>query len=739
MPLEVLAEITASVTSSEPPRTIDAYMEDLSPARTLDTDLSTLYRDAFDSLETQHGYRVKLNGVNVVPWIVGAVEHRRDGYTGKEELRFTITGYRWSIWQTELTSTMLAPVVLEVQHGRNAAEMVADDPVFFRITQADQRGDDEHHVLVDVVCLDELTARARTAEFCFAVPPLAGRSVGSILNQGFAGIPIPSDIPDGRIFTGRIQETGTEFLSRTRELMKTQGWYPRTPGGVVKVGTMEPRPADEQPDWKLDPRRWGWRQPLDAGAPSEVPFRYVLRGETSVEVTDGGVEVIREILDERGLFAPEYIEQVQVGGIDNPSTVPFPVDPPTATDRLISRIDRTREIRQGRPEKETVKEFGWDWTERALAVYQPSGNKLDYYGGAYVDADGNGRTTPVQRFKLIRTTTTRWTYGASGEETKRVVSVTEDVKRDKPTLAPNNPDSVVAVAYLYGDGRSYADQEVLQDRLSEEITYRTSYGASGRKVSETAVRFAYYLRSARSSGAPGSTTPSVLLNGDGNGQVQGTAFFQKTDDSQTTYFNTDSGQRVGEVTDYFGWRVRPNQQGIYEVDGVKTDDAAELYGKLSQKRETTRNRRITKTQTEVTTWNPGELPKTLTVLAPLPISPGVPSTWTTTQTQPLERYDEDSAILARYGANVRVIQSDFADSPEVLEQLLEQAQRRDRSIQATVQRRLSPIDVGDTVDIFDPSAGMRSPRRALCIYRTRRLLPGLYSESLDFEVSRFPE
>lgn len=737
MPLEVLAEITASVTSSEPPRTIDAYVEDLSPARTLDTTLLTLYRDAFDSLETQHGYRVKLNGVDVVPWIVGAVEHRRDGYTGEEELRFTVTGARWSIWQTELTSTMLAPVVLEVQHGRNPAEMVDDDPVFFRITQADQRGDGEHHVLVDIVCLDELTARARTAEFCFAVPPLAGRSVGSILNDGFAGIPIPSEIPDGRIFTGRIQETGTEFLSRTRELMATEGWYPRTPGGVVKVGTMAPRPADEQPDWNLDPRRWGWRQPLDAGAPSEVPFRYVLRGETSVVPGDGGVEVIRETIEERGLFAPEYALDIQVGGLDNPATIPVPVSPPIATDRLISRITTERQIREGRPEIETVTEFGWGWVERSLAI--TAGNKWSYFSGVYIDSDGLGRTTPEQRFKVLQITTTRWTYGANGEETIKVVSVNEDVKRDKPVANPQNPDSFVSTGYLYGDGRSYADPVALEGRLSEEVTYRSSYGSSGRQTSETATRFAYYQLAARSSGPPSATSPSVLLNADGNGQVAGAAIFRRTHHSRRTFFTTNSGQRTGEVTDQFGWRVRPRQNGEYEVNGVKTDDAYELWGKISQDRETTTNRRITRNQTEVRTWTPGSLPKAVTVLAPLPISPGIPSTWTTTQTQPLERYDEDAAILSRYGANVRVIQSDFADSPEVLERLLDQARRRDRAIQATVQRRLSPIDVGDTVDIFDPSAGMRAPRRALCIYRTRRLLPGLYSESLDFEVSRFPE
>ena len=183
--------------------------------------------------------------------------------------------------------------------------------------------------------------------------------------------------------------------------------------------------------------------------------------------------------------------------------------------------------------------------------------------------------------------------------------------------------------------------------------------------------------------------------------------------------------------------MRPDQNGIWEVDGVRTNDAVELYGKLASERKTETFRRITRNQTEVTTWLPGELPQTDTVLAPLPITPGIPSTWTTTRTQPLSLYEEDGSLIDAFGAHVRVIQSDFADTPEVLQRLADQARRRDRAIEASVDRRLSPIEPGDTVDILDATAGMDAWRRALCIGKDRSMSPSGFAERLTFEVERF--
>jgi hypothetical protein len=737
VPLETLAEISATVTSLEPVRSFDAYVNDLSTDRSFQPALSTRYRDAFDAPTTYHGYRVLLDGVDVVPWIVGGVEHRQEGYLGEEELSFTLAGRQWALWATELTSTMLAPVVFEAEHGRSKPERVADAPVRFRIVQADQREGDGHHVLVDVVCMDELSARARTAELCDAVPPLSGRTVGSILGSWCDGLAMPHALPDGRTFLGRIQETGTDFLDRWRALAETEGWYPRTPDGVVRVATMEPRPADEPPDWELNRSRWNAGSHLDSGAPSEVPFRYVLRGETSVETEDGGVEIIRETIEERGLFAPEYALERQVGGLDNPATVPTGASPPVAVDRIISRLVIERRLRNGRPELETVTEWGWHWTEAALARYEPTGNKLTYIAGRYVDPGGLGRLNSSQYFVEIRKTTTVWAYGSEGEELVKTVRVYEEIKRDKPVLNPANPSAYLDSGYLYGDGRSYADSRALR-RLAETIAYRTSYGSSGRKTSVTTERSTFYQLAARSSGASGSTSPPVLLNADGNGQVQGVALYRRTHTGRTSFLNTETGQRVREITTQSGYRVRPRQTGEYEVDGVKTDDSYETWGPISGKRQDTRNRRVTRNQTEVNAWSPGELPETTTVLAPLPISPGIPSSWTTTRPLPLSIFDEDPAILARYGANVRVVQSDFADSLDVLRRLLEQARRRDRSVMSTVDRRLSPIAWGDTVDVQEHAAGMSQARRTLCIGKVRNYSPGAFVERLDFEVGRFP-
>lgn len=734
VPLEVLAEVTATVQSDEPPRSIDARVEDSATDRTIDGAWVSTYVRAFDGETTLHGYRVRIDGEDITPDIVGAVEHSENGYTGEHEVRFTLRGARWSIFRSYISSTMLAPVLLEVAHGATAVEMVEDPPVHLRIVEAEQRKGDGHNVLVDVVALDELSARAATQKLCFEVAPRSGLSVGAILRSIYAGVPIASEIQDGRTFKGRVQETGTSLLDRTYALQETEGWFRRLRDGVVRVTTMEPRAADEAPDWRLTPARWNDGSQLDAGAPQEVPYRYVVRGETSVEI-DGDVEVIRDEFEQRGLFAPEYALLRQVGGLNNPDTVAVPINPPTASDRLISRITTERRIRAGLPEVTTVTEFGWTWTEAALAYLEPP-NKHQYIAGRYVDSQGLGRLDPVQTFRVVRKTETRWTYGPRGEEVSRVVSVTENVLRDKPVLRPSNPDAVEVDGYLYGDGRSYADASALQDKLSEKITYRKEYGADDRVTFETAERRAYYLEAARNSGAIGATAPPVLLNKDGNGQVQGIARFQKTEDSRITYFSTHSGQRDQSAESRFGYRVRPDANGDWEVNGVKTNDAVELYGELTSDRKTESYRRITKFQTEVTPWTPGELPRTTTVLAPMPINPGIPSAWTTTRTQPLAYFEQDPDMIELYGAHSRVIQSDFADDLDVLRRLARQAWRRDRAIKASVNRRLSPIATGDTVDILDASAGMETWRRALCIGKDRSMSPTGFEERLTFEVER---
>ncbi|MEM1205095.1 MAG: hypothetical protein AAGN66_17830 [Acidobacteriota bacterium] len=631
--------------------------------------------------------------------VLGGVELPRDDVLGASfrsaidepirEATVRLGGIRYLPTATTDTWTR-TPVEIYVGHGPPGA---MTETLELRGTVETCRVSSEGiDATVEILCRD--LGAIRDTELCLEVEPLAGLTRDELCRQLAAAAGYTeTDIPAADVITGPVS-VNQKLTSMLEVMGRAPGWsWTTTNDGVLRAYTPRLKAPPLPPD-----HVWTVHQLDEAPEqipPEAVPSKWVLRGQTAVEVDEQGLETETTTSVVFEQYAPAVADAYQdAAGAITPLEISS-----RSSFQEVSRLVETVTRRGDLVVYQSSEEWGWYNPAHSRAKVQALGGGGELVPVPTYLSGGNHVTYRRERYQPISRRLQSNVYDGSGTVLSTRADTWSWYRREAAVQAADAPDLATGPAYpgaVIGDDNTSYDpapnDAVEQWGHSQRETITYQYGAEGALQVERRVVEGYYA-------IKGAVTTGNHVNYSGNGQAEKEAQWRQVRGETRTSTTDTSGRLAAEIETESGFTASPNPSGTHSWGSFASDDKQESYRTVRQTRRLYKP--LHNASYEVETYEAGRR-STQTYAGTLPVPRYRQSPWTRLRQVPVDLEYASEVLEEWFGPETRVLQEAGVQDAEQARAVLQRDLERAISYELPITRPATYAQLGDTVLYRDP-------------------------------------